>query len=321
MRCAIVMLIVSLASSGRHVVEMASLSDDGPPGCTFACQASKTAFEFFLDPCDLDKLNHYNFEGKGLKALVIGTSHDKMGDEDCSDCEPTGMTKAEASAAYYLFQDAGIEVHVASIKGGVIPDDGAPCMSRWDCRLNGDQDAWEKFYKKAIPLDTVDFTNYDIIWMVGGWGPSWDFGTSETLGKGVTAAFAAGKILGSVCHGALGFILATKPDGSLLVNGTRMTGVTDKQVKDLGIEITPMHPETELRKRGAVFESKTHRVTDLMASMVVIDDLTSDGRIITGQNQNSGCGTAQAILDKVNKDLGGNNKRPSSGKKRKQWFR
>jgi len=277
----------------------------------------------FHEPCDLEKLTHYNFEGLGLKALLIGTSHDKMGDENCMDCEPTGMTIGEASPAYYLFQDAGIEVHVASIKGGKIPDDGAPCMNQWDCRLHDDDEAWVKFFKYSRPLDNVDFKDYDLIWMVGGWGPSWDFGISETLGRGVTEAFQAGKILGSVCHGVLGFLLATKADGSLLVNGTRMTGVTDKQIKDLGIEITPMHPETELRKRDAVYESETNRLTDLMASKVVIDDLTSDGQIITGQNQNSGCGTAQAMLDKLNRDLGGGHEREVSTTKsrRKKIFR
>ena len=50
-----------------------------------------------------------------------------------------------------------------------------------------------------------------------------------------------------------------------------MTGVTDKQVKELGIEITPLHPETELRKAGALFESQT-AFRDLFATHVVVDD-------------------------------------------------
>ena len=31
--------------------------------------------------------------------------------------------------------------------------------------------------------------------------------------------------------------------------------MTDKQVRELGIESTPQHPETELRRKGARFES------------------------------------------------------------------
>ena len=35
-----------------------------------------------------------------------------------------------------------------------------------------------------------------------------------------------------------------------------MTGVTDKQVEELGISVTPMHPN-ELRRVGVLFESET----------------------------------------------------------------
>ena len=37
-----------------------------------------------------------------------------------------------------------------------------------------------------------------------------------------------------------------------------MTGVTDvKQIEELGIAFTPMHPEIELKKAGVEFESNT----------------------------------------------------------------
>ena len=35
-----------------------------------------------------------------------------------------------------------------------------------------------------------------------------------------------------------------------------MTGVTDKQVEELGISVTPMHPETELRRVGVLLKAK-----------------------------------------------------------------
>lgn len=36
-----------------------------------------------------------------------------------------------------------------------------------------------------------------------------------------------------------------------------LTAVTDRQVADLGITLTPQHPERELRVAGALFESST----------------------------------------------------------------
>ncbi|MEO0591882.1 MAG: hypothetical protein AAFZ11_15175, partial [Pseudomonadota bacterium] len=70
----------------------------------------------------------------------------------------------------------------------------------------------------------------------------------------VTRANAAGKILGSVCHGALGLCGAKGIDGESLVKGRRVTGVTNGQINTFGIAVTPKRPEEELRKFGATYE-------------------------------------------------------------------
>ena len=78
-----------------------------------------------------------------------------------------------------------------------------------------------------------------------------------------------------------------------------MTGVTDKQISEPGIEFTPKHPETELRRAGVTFESKT-AFLDIFATHVTVDD---QQRFVTGQNQNSGlemAHTMMGILDKRN---------------------
>ena len=71
-----------------------------------------------------------------------------------------------------------------------------------------------------------------------------------------------------------------------------MTGVTNKQVKELNISMTPLHPEEELKTAGALFEANT-KFLDQFAYHVVIDD---EKRFVTGQNQNSGHETAQRIM-------------------------
>jgi putative intracellular protease/amidase len=110
------------------------------------------------------------------------------------------------------------------------------------------------------------------------------------LGEKLTQANAAGIILGSVCHGALGFIRAKEVDGESLVKGKVITAVTDKQVKELNVSNTPLHPETELRKLGADFKSKT-AFKDIFANLVLVDR-----NLVTGQNQNAGAETAQAMM-------------------------
>ena len=74
-----------------------------------------------------------------------------------------------------------------------------------------------------------------------------------------------------------------------------MTAVTDKQVQELGISITPQHPERELRAAGALFESET-AFRDFFASHVVVD-----GTLVTGQNQNDGAEVAQRMMGIVEK--------------------
>ena len=90
----------------------------------------------------------------------------------------------------------------------------------------------------------------------------------------------------------LGLIQAQDTEGNLLIAGRKMTGVTDKQIKELGIDLTPLHPETELRKAGALFESST-AFRDMLATHVTVDD---EQRFVTGQNQNSGLETAHTMM-------------------------
>jgi putative intracellular protease/amidase len=74
------------------------------------------------------------------------------------------------------------------------------------------------------------------------------------------------------------------------VKGKHLTAVTNRQVQQLGITITPQHPERELRAAGAIFESAS-AMLDPFANLTVVD-----GKLVTGQNQNAGTETAQKML-------------------------
>ena len=237
---------------------------------------------------------HYarqDFDLAGRRALIIATNHGTLGDP--ADGVATGVYGSELTIPYYEFIDAGMAVDIASVEGGVIPFE--PISLRWplataaDYRYLDDADARNKT-TNSLRIADLDVTQYDIIFMAGGWGAAYDLGTSPELGEAITQAHAANILLGSVCHGALGFLMARDVDGSPLVEGRTMTGVTDKQVEELGIGITPQHPETELRASGANFVSAT-AVRDFFATHVAVD-----GNIVTGQNQNSSGETAQRLL-------------------------
>lgn len=238
---------------------------------------------------------HYaipEFDLKGRRALVVCTNHDTLDPLD----RATGAFGSEFTVPYYAFINAGMEVDMASPKGGEIPVQPPswswPLACEDDRRFMADQEAMQKL-KNSYAIADLDPNDYDVVFMAGGWGAAYDLMQSEDLADFVTRANAAGKILGSVCHGALGLCSAKDIDGEPLVKGRRVTGVTDRQINTFGIAVTPKHPEEELKKAGGLFESQQAWL-DPFATHTTID-----GNLVTGQNQNSGYETAHRILEKL----------------------
>lgn len=229
------------------------------------------------------------FTAKGKRALIITTSQATLG----PDGKKTGVFGSEMTAPYYEFQDAGMEVDVASVRGGKIPIDSQSLI--WFIADDADRrylkdPTFQKKVEQSKSIDEVRPEDYDIVFLAGGWGAAYDLGTSQSVGAFITKAWADAKVVGGVCHGPLGLLQAKDEAGQPLVAGRKLTAVTDKQVKELGITETPQHPERELRAAGAMFESKT-RFRDMFANHVVID-----GRLVTGQNQNAGSQVAQEMM-------------------------
>jgi putative intracellular protease/amidase len=236
----------------------------------------------------------YNLKGK--KALIITTSHSVLNKPGETMGQKTGVFGSEMTVPYYEFQDANMEVDVASIKGGEIPIDPQSfyyfLKADADERYLKDKDFQAKV-KNSLKIDDVDFTKYDAIMLAGGWGAAYDLGQSPVLGKKISEAYyAKTPVIGSVCHGALGLIQAKDTLGNILIKGRDMTGVTNKQLEQFFITYTPLHPETELRKAGANFKHNS-KFLDALATITVIDE---ERRFVTGQNQNSGHETAQKMM-------------------------
>lgn len=238
----------------------------------------------------------------GKRALVITTSHAVLSKPGESSGKATGVFGSEMTHPYYTFLDGGMEVDIASIQGGEIPIDPESFFfivkTPEDERYLNDPIAQAKV-KNSIPIAEVDMDQYDIIFISGGWGAAYDLAQSLALATKIGASYFSKKqpIIGGVCHGVLGLVNATDPEGNLLIAGRRMTGVTDKQIRELGIEFTPKHPEEELRKAGVIFESKT-AFLDILATHVTVDD---EQRFVTGQNQNSGLETAHTMMSILSK--------------------
>ena len=237
----------------------------------------------------------YDLNGK--KALIIATNHGILNKPGETSGKATGVFLSELSVPYYDFIKSSIDVEIGSINGGNIPIEPTPYFIETpeDKKFKKDKSAMDKI-KNSTPIKIIDFTQYDIIYLAGGWGAAYDLGFSNLLGEKISEAYYNSEaIIGGVCHGVLGFINAKDKSGNLLIAGRKMTGVTDKQVYELGIDFTPQHPETELRKAGVIFKSNT-AFRDIFADLTVVDD---EKRFVTGQNQNAGHETAYKIMQLV----------------------
>jgi putative intracellular protease/amidase len=234
------------------------------------------------------------------RALVITTSHDVLAALGETEGPATGVVASEMTHPYYVFLDGGMQVDVASINGGqipVAPDSLSRISATPETKRFLKDSIFQAKVEKSIKIDDLDFSDYDIIFLAGGWGAAYDLGYSPVLAEKISDAYYASRkpVIGGVCHGVLGLINAKDRDGNLLIAGRRMTGVSDKQIKELNIEITPQHPETELRKTGALYESQT-AFRDMFATHVVVDN---EKRFVTGQNQNSSTETAHKMMQVI----------------------
>ena len=258
------------------------------------------------------QFQHPNIDLSGASALIITTSHGTLDKYDKNhnfikkSNKRTGVYASEFTEAYYTFTDGGMKVDLASIQGGQIPIDPLsmiyPARTKDDWRFSRDPQLKDRV-QNSLAISSIDFVKYDVIFISGGWGAAYDLAQSEVLGTKISEAYAAGKILASVCHGALGLVNAQKPDGSPLVKDVNVTGVTNKQLKHLMISCTPKHPEDELKKAGAKYQCKHGLISDIFVSCVIVDKAH---RIVSGQNQKSGVEVAyrtMSLLRELSGDL------------------
>jgi putative intracellular protease/amidase len=228
-----------------------------------------------------------------MKVLMVITSHDQLGNTG----RKTGFWLEELAAPYYTFKDAGVEITLASPKGGrppLDPKSNEPAF-RTDLTRRFEKDAAaEAQLDKTVRLDSVKQGDFDTLFYPGGHGPMWDLAEDKNSIKLIESFIAAGKFVGIVCHstGALRHVKA--PDGKPLVQGKEVTGFTNGEEEEMGLtKVVPFLVEDEMLRLGAVF-SKTADFTP---------HIVKDGLLITGQNPHSSGPAAQRLMAAV-KDAG-----------------
>jgi len=221
-----------------------------------------------------------------MKVLFVLTSHDRLGDTG----RKTGFWLEEFAAPYYVFQDAGAEIILASPLGGQPPLD--PKSDEPDAQTA----ATERFRKDpkaqaALAATTllaqVKADDYDAVFYPGGHGPLWDLANDATSIALLEAFERAGKPLGLVCHAPGALIQVKAANGQPLVAGRRVTGFTNSEEDAVGLTaVVPFLIEDVFTRLGGDY----HKGPDWQVHVEV------DGRLVTGQNPASSEAVAEALL-------------------------
>lgn len=218
------------------------------------------------------------------KALIVVTSHDRLGDTG----KPTGYYLPEVTHPYFALVDAGVAVDIASPRGGEAPMDPSsgdrsdPANARFLASA-----ADREKTARTIALADVDPARYDAILFAGGHGTMWDFREDRHVQRLAAAIHEKGGVVAAVCHGPAALVDVRLASGEPLVAGKRVTGFSDAEEEAAKLtKVVPFLLERALVERGGRYE----KADGLWQAHVV-----TDGRLVTGQNPASAAGVGREV--------------------------
>lgn len=219
------------------------------------------------------------------KVLFVLTSHDKLGNTGLK----TGFWTEELAAPYYALSDKGVDITIASPKGGLPPIDpkSEDPSSQTDATRRMDKDAvlMDKL-KNTTPLSEVKSEDFDAVFYPGGHGPLWDLAEDKVSQQLIVDFYTSDKPVGFVCH-APGVLKDVKINGEYLVKGKNVTGFTNTEEDAVQLtDIVPFLVEDMLKKNGGIYS----KIEDWNPYAVV------DGTLVTGQNPASSEKVAEELL-------------------------
>jgi putative intracellular protease/amidase len=221
------------------------------------------------------------------KILIVLTSHDKLGNTG----EATGFWLEELAAPYYAFLDAGVELTLASPKGGKPPLD--PKSNTVDFQTDDTKrfeadEAANAALTNTAKLKDINAADYDAVFYPGGHGPMWDLVNDAQSISLIEDFWASEKVVSAVCHAPIVLVNAKDTNGEYIVKGRKVTGFTNSEEEAVGLtNIVPQLVEDTLIARGGVYSK--------------IEDWASyalkDGNLVTGQNPASSTAVAKLVLE------------------------
>jgi putative intracellular protease/amidase len=226
-----------------------------------------------------------------MKVLIVLTSHSDLGNTG----EKTGFWVEEFAAPYYVLADAGVQVTLASPKGGqppIDPKSDLPGSQTESTRRFNKDEALKQTLAHTLKLADVKVEDYDAVFYPGGHGPLWDLANDASSIKLIESFYKQNKPLAFVCHAPGALVKAKAPNGDPLVKGKAVTGFSDTEEEAVGLtKVVPFLLEDEMKKLGGHYSKGAD-----WGSYV-----KQDGLLITGQNPASSEAAAKLLLETLKK--------------------
>jgi putative intracellular protease/amidase len=212
---------------------------------------------------------------------------------------PVGFWASELTHPYLEYVGAGYEVSVVSPRGAKVELDAysdprhESGYSAHDFISMGflNTPALAALLENTKKLSEVSHNDYDVIQLVGGQSPMFTFREDKDLHKMIADFYEAEKITAALCHGVAGLLDVRLSDGKYLIEGKTITGFSNMEENFvdnfLGTKLMPFHIQDVAIERGANYIS--HGLWKEFA--------VRDGRLVTGQQQNSARATARLVIE------------------------
>ena len=236
-------------------------------------------------------ISSYSQNSKKTKILFVVTSHDKLGDTG----KKTGLWIEEFATPYYYLIDQGVEVVIASPKGGQPPIDPISELADYQTestkRFYADSKA-QLVFSKTQKLAKVKQKDFDAVFYPGGHGPLWDLSKDKKSIRLIESFYNNNKPIAFVCHAPAALKNVKDKSGQPLVKGKKVTGFTNGE--EAAVQLTNIVPfliEDMLIENGAFYEKGAD-----WSSFAV-----EDGLLISGQNPQSAKLVGEMLIAKLKK--------------------
>lgn len=220
------------------------------------------------------------------KILIPVTNHAVLGNTD----KVNGTYAPELTHAVHVFNEAGMDYDIASIKGGKVPVYGADIEGD-DVNSSVLQDTtFQNRIQNSIPVSQININDYDAIFYPGGFGLLTDLAFNNDFAQLAQQHYENGGVLAAVCHGPAAFLPVTLSNGEKLLASKSVTAFTREEEIDYGtIDDIPFLLEESLSRSAALYSK-----VNPWKEYVIEDD-----RVITGQNPTSAHAVGRAIVKQL----------------------